>query len=116
MLYYCTVKVVLSVFTAIAILTELRATDSCFTKSIMAGLRQTSVPAKTPKLATTMCLGAAAAVAAAGGVWIWGQQEENKVPCFCRVGISRGGGLRPSVSALMTFFEVDCVCRGSCTT
>ena len=116
MLYYCTVKVVLSVFTAIAILTELRATDSCLTTSIVAGLHQTSVPAKTPKLATTMCLGAAAAVAAAGGVWIWGQQGENKVPCFCRVGNSRGGGLRPSVSALMTFFEVDCVCRGSCTT
>ncbi len=82
----------------------------------MAGLHQSSVPAKAPKLATTMCLGAAAAAAAAGGVWLWGQQGENRVLCFCPVGISRGGGLRLSVSALMTFFEVDCVCRGSCTT
>ncbi|KAL0029796.1 hypothetical protein WJX77_000650 [Trebouxia sp. C0004] len=45
----------------------------------MAGLRQSSMSAKTPKLSSTLCLGAAAAAAAAGGVWLWGVAGGDKV-------------------------------------
>ncbi len=45
----------------------------------MADLRQRSVSANTPKLSTTMCLGAAAAAAAVGGVWLWGVPGGDKV-------------------------------------
>jgi len=110
------VKVVFLVFTAIAIITEVRATDSCYTTSIMAGMRQSSVSANTPKLSTTIYLGAAAAAAAASGVWLWGVPGGDKVPCVCCVSTLRGHRLRRSVSALRMLIEVDCVCRESCTT
>ncbi len=73
----------------------------------MVGLRQSSVAAKTPKLSTTVCLGAAAGAAAAGGSWLWGRQGGYKVQCVHCVSTSRGRRLRPSVLVLMMFLEVD---------
>ncbi|DBA78767.1 TPA: hypothetical protein ACH3X1_008672 [Trebouxia sp. C0004] len=48
-----------------------------------------------------MCLGAAAAAAAAGGVWLWGVAGGDKVSSVFCVRPSHGRRLRPSVSALL---------------
>ncbi len=107
MLYYCTVKVVLSVFTAIAILTELRATDSCFTTSHHGRTASDLSTSQNSQACDYDVLGSSGSGRCSRrGLDLGTTGRKTRYHVFCRVGISRGGGLRPSVSALMTFFEV----------